>query len=86
MSFVKAIVLERSNKSIELLLLISLSAFLDNNRSSKMLKKFCTEDCHCFRLMFTSETLIYSLTLVIDSIIFAKVTNKFLSLALEYLI
>lgn len=86
MSLVESIVLKRGDKSVELLLLISLSALLNNYRSSEMLEKLLSENSHCFGIVFTCKVMIESLALVVYLFILRKVADKLLPLGIIDLI
>ena len=82
MSLVESIVLKRGDESVELLLLISLSALLNNYRSSEMLEKLLSENSHCLGIVFTGKVMIESLALVVYLFILRKVTHKLLPLGI----
>ena len=86
MSLVESIVLKRGDESVKLLLLISLSALLNNYRSSEMLEKLLSENSHCFGIVFTGKVMIESLALVVYLFILRKVADKLLPLGIIDLI
>ena len=75
MSLVESIVLKRGDESVKLLLLISLSALLNNYRASEMLEKLLSENSHSLGIVFTGKVMVESLTLIVDLFILRKVAD-----------
>jgi len=82
----ESVVLQRSNKAIELLLLVTLSVLLDDDGAGKVLEEVGTESLHGLRRAASGEAVIDTLASAEGTLVLLEVVQESLGTALRKLL